>query len=53
MLAMDDFTEDNGATCVVAGSHTWSDFPRRRDASEPLIQAVMPAGSGLIYTGLI
>ncbi|HUF83909.1 MAG TPA: phytanoyl-CoA dioxygenase family protein [Acidimicrobiia bacterium] len=53
MIAIDNFTEDNGATSVVPCSHTWPDFARRPDASEPVVQAVMPAGSGLIYTGRV
>ena len=51
MIAIDDFTEDNGATRVVPGSHTWPDFARRPDPSDLTVQALMPAGSGLIYTG--
>jgi ectoine hydroxylase-related dioxygenase (phytanoyl-CoA dioxygenase family) len=49
--AISDFTEDNGATHVVPGSHKWP-FSRqaRRDES---IQAVMPAGSVLLYNGTV
>lgn len=53
MIAMDDFSEDNGATRVVPGSHTWADYHRHPEPAEPVIQAVMPAGSGLIYTGRV
>lgn len=53
MIAIEDFTEDNGATCVVPGSHRWPDFGRLPEPSEPVLQAVMPAGSGLIYTGRV
>ncbi len=53
MIAIDDFTEANGATNVVPGSHRWPDFKREPDATEPIIQAVMPAGSGLLYTGRV
>lgn len=49
MYALDDFTEQNGATCVVPGSHRW---PEPREARpEEVISAAMPAGSVLIYLG--
>ena len=49
MWALDDFTEANGATVVYPGSHRWDDHaPGPED--EP-IQAVMPAGSVMIYLG--
>ncbi len=49
--AVTDFTEENGATHVVPGSHKWN-FGRqaRRDES---IQAVMSAGSVLLYNGTV
>ena len=49
--AVTDFTEENGATHVVPGSHKWN-FKRqaRRDES---IQAVMNAGSVLLYNGTV
>ena len=53
MVALDDFTAANGATHVVPGSHRWPDFARLPDASDPIVQAVMPAGSALLYTGKV
>ena len=50
MFALSDFTAENGATRVAPGSHQWSDFSRAAIDSE-ITQAVMPAGSGMIYTG--
>jgi ectoine hydroxylase-related dioxygenase (phytanoyl-CoA dioxygenase family) len=50
MFALSDFTAENGATRVVPGSHLWSDFSRQATDSE-ITQAVMPAGSGMIYLG--
>jgi hypothetical protein len=49
--AVSDFTEENGATHIVPGSHKWS-FKRqaRRDES---VQAVMKAGSVLLYNGTV
>jgi len=48
--ALNDFTEDNGATCVVPGSHQHISMGENVDLSNP-VQAVMPAGSVLFYLG--
>jgi ectoine hydroxylase-related dioxygenase (phytanoyl-CoA dioxygenase family) len=37
---------------VVPGSHLWDDYTRKPTADE-ICQAVMPAGSGMIYTGRV
>ncbi|MCU1394647.1 MAG: hypothetical protein JWM34_3075 [Ilumatobacteraceae bacterium] len=50
MFAVSDFTAEVGATRVVPGSHRWDDYRRRADERE-VTQAVMSAGSGMIYTG--
>jgi ectoine hydroxylase-related dioxygenase (phytanoyl-CoA dioxygenase family) len=50
LLALSDFTEEQGATRVIPGSHLWTDFhqsPKREDA----VAAVMPAGGALLYLG--
>ena len=47
MWAVTDFTRENGATCLVPGSHLWED--KRRPLPEEIVQAVMPAGSVLLY----
>lgn len=49
--ALTDFTADNGATQVVPASQAWPD-DRRADPSE-ITQAVMRAGSVLVYTGSV
>lgn len=49
LVALSDFTADNGATLVVPGSHRWSD-ERYPDVSEA-VPASMKAGSAVIYLG--
>ena len=49
--AITDFTADNGATRVVPGSHDWPDL--REATEDEVVQAVMPAGSVLIYSGTV
>jgi ectoine hydroxylase-related dioxygenase (phytanoyl-CoA dioxygenase family) len=47
VYACADFTENNGATHVVLGSHLWD--PRRAPKPEESVQARMKRNSGLIY----
>lgn len=49
VVALVDFTAENGATRVVPGSHRW-DWERMHTDDE-LVPAVMPAGSAVIYLG--
>jgi ectoine hydroxylase-related dioxygenase (phytanoyl-CoA dioxygenase family) len=51
MWALDDFTEANGATRLVPGSHRWTD--RQPTDDDELVHAVMPAGSVMFYVGKI
>jgi ectoine hydroxylase-related dioxygenase (phytanoyl-CoA dioxygenase family) len=50
MFALSDFEIESGATQVAPGSHRWSDPDRAPTAAE-ITQAVMPAGSVLLYSG--
>jgi ectoine hydroxylase-related dioxygenase (phytanoyl-CoA dioxygenase family) len=50
MWALDDFTETNGATRLIPGSHTWLE-PPDADLEAMTIQALMPAGSVMFYVG--
>ncbi len=49
MWAISDFTAENGGTQVVPGSHLWED--KRVPYEDEVVNAEMPAGSVLIYTG--
>ena len=51
MWAIDEFTETNGATAIVPGSHRWGDdrIPQEQEAQP----AVMPAGSVIFYPGTL
>lgn len=49
IVALVDFTADNGATVVAPGSHRWD--RDRRVTDDDLIPAEMSAGSAVIYLG--
>lgn len=49
--AVTDFTVDNGATCVVPGSHRWE--LARQAKEEEIAFAEMQQGSVLIYSGSV
>jgi hypothetical protein len=49
--AMQDFTDEVGATRVIPGSNHWSDKAERRP--EDTVPAEMPCGSVLIYSGSV
>ena len=49
--ALTDFTPDNGATRIVPGSHRADRRPDKGEAPDRWDEAVMPAGSILVYNG--
>lgn len=49
MLALSDFTAENGGTLVIPGSHKWDD--ERQPQLSEAIPTEMPAGSALIFLG--
>ena len=53
IIAVDDFTEENGATVVIPDSHLWGDrIPDQADV-ETSVKAVMPKGSILFFLGTL
>ncbi|KYQ81516.1 hypothetical protein AWW73_13175 [Acinetobacter lactucae] len=56
MIALTDFTEENGATRVVPGSHEWDNFEmsdEERFRHQETIPALMKAGDMLIWEGKV
>lgn len=51
MFAVTDFTAANGGTHVVPGSNLWGGRGGRIDNRYPTIQAEMPRGSAMLFTG--
>jgi ectoine hydroxylase-related dioxygenase (phytanoyl-CoA dioxygenase family) len=58
MIALSDYTEANGATRLVPGSHRWPDDPELRflpagetDGRWPTVAAAMPRGSVCFFLG--
>lgn len=49
VIALSEFTADNGATLLVPGSHLWE--PDRRAKPEEIVAAEMNPGSAVIYLG--
>ena len=47
--AFDDFTETNGATEIVPGSHLWTES--RPPQPDEILQVLMPAGSVVVFIG--
>lgn len=53
IIAVDDFTEDNGATVLIPQSHKWGDRMPKDEDKAKLIKAVMPKGSVLFLLGTL
>lgn len=50
LIALTDFTEENGATRVIPGSNHWSDF-EDRGKHEDTVPAIMNPGDALLFSG--
>lgn len=53
IIAVDDFTEDNGATVLIPQSHKWGGHLPSDEDKTKLIKAVMPKGSVLFFLGTL
>ena len=53
VLAIDDFTQDNGATMVIPGSHKWGDRMPTDEDLQQQISCEMPAGSAVFFLGTL
>lgn len=51
--AIDEFTQQNGATVVIPGSHLWDDRQPTEDDRKNLEPVVMPAGSVVFFLGTL
>lgn len=50
VFAIDDFTEHNGATVAIPGSHRWGE-DRVAVRDDQTVKAIMPAGSCILFLG--
>lgn len=51
--ALDDFTEENGATLVYPKSHLWGDVPSSEIDVGEMVPAVMSSGSAVFFVGTL
>ncbi len=51
--AIDDFTQDNGATQLIPKSHLWGDVQVADIDTDALVPAVMPSGSAVFFLGTL
>lgn len=49
IVALDPFTEQNGATRIAPGSHRWQ--PEQRAADDQIVRAIMNPGDALLFRG--
>ncbi|MCW0235365.1 MAG: phytanoyl-CoA dioxygenase family protein [Ferrovibrio sp.] len=53
IMAIDDFTAENGATLLIPGSHKWDDRMPTAEETARAVPAVMPSGSVLFFIGTL
>ncbi|BCI56128.1 hypothetical protein NIIDNTM18_54060 [Mycolicibacterium litorale] len=52
LIALTDFSEDNGGTRIIPGSHAWSDYTDRGN-HDMTVPVAMKAGSALFFSGKV
>lgn len=53
VMAIDDFTAENGATVVIPGSHRWDNRTPSEDQIAAAQPVIMPAGSAVLFLGTL
>lgn len=53
VIALNDFTADNGATVVIPGSHAWGQKEPDADDCARAIPVIMPKGSMVLFLGTL
>ncbi|WIE52873.1 phytanoyl-CoA dioxygenase family protein [Pseudomonas sp. GM17] len=53
IMALDDFTDDNGATVVIPGSHLWDGRLPTAAEQAAVLPVVMPKGSVVFFLGTL
>lgn len=53
IIAMTDFTANNGATVVIPGSHTWGQRSPTEQECAQAIPVIMPKGSMVLFLGTL
>jgi hypothetical protein len=53
VIALDDFTADNGATVVISGSHLWDGHLPTQAEQATAMPVVMPRGSAVLFLGTL
>jgi hypothetical protein len=52
LIALSDFTDDNGGTRIIPGSHKWPDY-QDRGTQEMTVPVEMKAGDAVFFTGKV
>ncbi|MEN2976346.1 phytanoyl-CoA dioxygenase family protein (plasmid) [Tistrella bauzanensis] len=53
IMALDDFTPENGATRIIPASHLWANRLPTAEEAASAVPVVMPAGSVVLFTGTL
>lgn len=53
LVALSDFTEHNGSTCFIKGSHEYVEVPDDQTLDQQQVQVTAPAGSVIFFNSLL